>query len=155
MDNGIFMVTAKAFAAKCSADKRDDGIARALKAFDSSLDLLWHNPERQFYVVVRLRPGEGPRADGHPYPLFPVGADPRVDDVLAEVRKRDLRGRARLRGQEQEAEVLREKAAADKRAAENLWPNMPEYALRVLQCDDNWHANMLMRDMAKEVRRAS
>ena len=153
MDNTAFMVSAKAFETRCTHDRECPDVRRALRAYDPTLDCLWDNWKQTFTVAVRLRPGEGPRPDGYAYPLFPVGVAPRPDDVLWQVRQRDLQGRGKAVGKEMQKQIHREKAQADKEASERFAPNLGEYALRALNCDDDMTRRHLLEGMAKEQRR--
>ena len=153
MDNTAFMVSAKAFERRCTHDRDCPDVRRALRAFDPTLDCLWDNWKQEFVVAVRLRPGEGPRKDGYPYPLFSVGVAPRPDDVVGQARSRSLVGRGRAVGREMRDAVIREKAEAERQACQRFAPNLGEYALRCANADDELTRRHLMQDMAREQRR--
>lgn len=151
----MLVQSAKMFERECTHDRERSDIRRALRAYDPTLDCLWNNRQRQFHVVVRLRPGEGPRADGYPMPLFPVGANPMLDDVVSETKKRSLVGRSRDAASELRNRIQNEKDAANRAAADRFAPGFGEYALRLANADSEMTQRSLMQDMAREQRRSA
>lgn len=155
MDNALFVESAKRFENECTRDRDRPELRRALRGQDPCLDVLWNNREREFVVAVRVSPGEGPKPYGYPVRLFSCGTDPRIDDVMSEVRRRRLRGRAKERAREVVKTAAAEDAANTKAMTDKFMPGFGEYASRIVKCDNEWTANSLCEDMAKEVRRTT
>lgn len=143
-----FIQSAKMFEETVTHDRAAPEVRKALRAYDPTLDLLYSGLFGEFYVVSRVRPGEGPHPDGYPFPLFGVGHDPRTEEVLLRVDDCSRRHVGRGREMRKRMEKAQRKYEADTIA--NALPGFGEYGARLRRCDDNMTMDHMARDMHRE-----
>jgi len=145
-EEDIIAISAAMFQRDICTPPGDDhkSLSKLLKEYDPKLELKFSGRTGTFWVCVHVG------NEGHLFPLVDIGYYFSDEEILSDMKDRDLRGRSKHKA----SIFLAESEAADKerqkKEIENTMPNFGEYLSRLGQLDDHRSQISLAKDMNKE-----